>query len=347
MEFYPLRLAVLSAAACATAPTKGNPSGSVPATVSPVTISVPRLAPQDFVASEMHWRYYATLKAVDHYWISTSLPPRIFDGTSEGSASLPLIDLTESMARVVIEDSKARIAIWIDRRHMVPTVSTVVKLDQHSENSKQGVWLKPGVPLNLDGKYGESASRVTVSDGLISASGSVVSSILTTVWQRSGTAVGSTPAVMVKPYTAVYLKPDEGSFVLATVVRAVHALVLANSGTWSEVLIYGNNVEIRGYIPSNTISGEVLTDVDEVDNEGDHEPHLPSGACLFAGLTGQTIGIAKKDIHSLRSTPVRRGWWTLHVRSPWGVVETIAHDRANNLNNPVWVMCPMVASTPK
>ncbi|MGE5186101.1 MAG: hypothetical protein ACM31C_28795 [Acidobacteriota bacterium] len=241
---------------------------------------------------------------------------------------LPVLGETRSHVRVVSDDDDARLALWIDRADLVPTVLVPVHLadDRGLAPRDTGVWLEPGAEIELAGPAVGGRRELALHDARIRATGWVAESLVGTVWV--GPAPHAAPAQadrhLVDGGAVLRAEPSERAPAVATVLQPEAALVVASRGGWTLVELDRDGARVRGYAPARQVgadplglgmgtgsgSGYGISDTDRIE--------VPAGTCLYDHAGGDVVGVNT-------ATRVRYGFSEpgaahVYVNTSWGLV---------------------------
>ncbi len=241
---------------------------------------------------------------------------------------VPVLGETRSRVRVVSDDDDARLALWIDRADLAPTVLAPVQLadDHGGAPHDAGVWLAPGAEIELAGPPVDGRREIALHDADLRAAGWVSDTLVGTIWV--GPPPHSPPPAaelhLVDTGTVLRAAASEHAPAVATLLQATAATVIASRGGWTIVELYRDGVRVRGYAPasrvgkdplglgvgSGTGSGYGISDTDRIE--------VPAGACLYDHIAGDVVGVNTE-------TRVRYGFSEagaahVYVNTSWGLV---------------------------
>jgi len=297
-----------------------------------------------------HERVFSQIKhrtrsvRVQEYWISHRIPAR--RPTEPTSASvLPVIDADEKRLRVVIDDGRARIAVWIERVAAEQSVLATVQLSDKDGRGPRGfgVWVKPGVRLTKS-NTDNGRMHIELIDDSVAASGWIPVRMLGEVWLEDRNTLSKNKATGTRAVLnvgeAVRESANTEAPVIATTTADVNVTVVSHTNEWTEIEVESSSIYVHGFVPATRLRQEAIFRKSPGPDLSTGGFELPVGTCLFAGLTGEIIGVnVSKHVSTLRETPIRRGWWLLGVQSPWGRIDVHVRDVLTNPQHPSWESC--------
>lgn len=306
----------------------------------PPAYAEPADDPEEF--AEHRTSFLARLGRPTHYWLNDSLQPREVL-RAEGDLILPVVAVRDDKIRLLVEDRSARIAIWIDRNNISDVSVARARMrvtESDSQTSKVGVWIKAGASLHSLG--GKGTSRIEVQEDGLRLSGSIPRPFWGKFWPIQSPDIPKPKSHTLKQNAVVLTNPNQNATRLARVERSVPIRVLRRSGAWFEIEADSAHTYVRGFVSSISIDNVAQADkATQAAKTGDESQSatisMPAGVCLFAGITGEVVGVTLTGAQNARRFG---GWWSVYVSSPIGAIEVLARDRTKGASQPEWVMCP-------
>ncbi|MBA3458714.1 MAG: hypothetical protein H0T46_02050 [Deltaproteobacteria bacterium] len=252
--------------------------------------------------------------------------------------------------RIVVEDDKARYAVWVARDDAAETVLVPVALVDQA-GKKMPVEVQPGVTLEAAPTRG-GLRAVAIVDPLLSVEGWVNGAAIGHVWiARAGDASDARdqgPLLRLGRGAQLRGAPDPAAPVLAT-VKADEFVVgrVGASGAYTEVVATRPHVKVRGFIETAKVLGETDDFVSLGSGSGHgfgmshavkHE--IPAGTCLYAHSEGEVIGVTLEAQTRLGGRLTDDGWAMIYIDSPWGVSSMYAKSVGRDPSQPPsWDSC--------
>ncbi|HET9483978.1 MAG TPA: hypothetical protein VFO79_08475, partial [Xanthomonadales bacterium] len=257
---------------------------------------------------------------------------------------LPVIGESATEIRVVFEDDKARLALWIDRRDTWPTILVPLQLaDREGRvHATSGAFLETGAPCDI--AFGRDRMRhVTLRDPDLAVDGWVPASAVGHVWlaapgdkadvDLSFSSFSFTPPADKRPKTmfaerATLRAAGDASAPIVGVVLGKEVLgFVEKRGAWTEVEIPRPFARVRGFVRASELrpATDDLTGFGSGRGGGFARTHtdrivIPAGTCLYDVADGDVVGVttAEAERYGERQTETD-GWSRVFVNSPWAV----------------------------
>ncbi len=237
----------------------------------------------------------------------------------------PVVGEAPRVIRLVEDYDDARIAIWVERATLAPTVRVASELLDPAGaagDGVHGVWLAAGTQITAGPAEHHSALRsITIRVPELAVSGKLPAATIGEVW------TGPVPAPFdpettrddryLEEATPIYLGAGVGR-VLATTTEQTTAKLIAAAGAWTEVELQHDGLRVRGFVRSDAVttletfpgrgkgglSGMfAISDTDRF--------AVPEGTCLYDHDEGSVVGVTL-------ATRERYGY--LRTDTPWSHV---------------------------
>lgn len=307
-------------------------------------------------------------------WTTAFLRPDDSDGKLQEDESqrgdtkdiLPVIDEVPRFLRVVIENNKARYAVWVSRADVAPTVLAPTRLVTRDAKVTEtsGVWLEPGVQLAVLNSE-RDVRRVQVVDDELVSEGYAPGARVGNVWVvPPGGSLASNmkrddlrswevrsdrgPLIKLAARTEVRGRPGSDGIVVATFKdnQLVAARMAPSRDGWTEIEVSRPYVRVRGFVadaavlgPSEATGTASIAGGRVFGMTHAYRHDVEAGACLYDRKDGEVIGVQLEKGERLGGQIID-GWAMIYVDTPWSVanmwVKNIAPDPAGP---PVWDAC--------
>lgn len=361
--------ALIGLAACGQAlPAKGT--DTAPPRASKIALEIPR-APFDVVPAELadphildRISHRVLIKRWGLAWLTRDGAPIGSDSKSEAREADVMYVLGEHARkiRIVMEDDKARYAVWVAREDAAHTV-LVPSVLADDRGVELPVWLEPGVTLEV-AKRG-ALSDVAIVDLMMSVEGWARTGAIGHVWVARG---GAGSNADVRPGKMHTWHPPRGHETLLRLGRGAQLRAAADSsarviatvksdelvvgkvavrGAYTEVVATRPFVKVRGFIETAKVLGETDDFVTLGTGSGHgfgmshavrHE--IPAGTCLYDHSDGQVIGVTLEAQTRLGGKLGEDGWAMIYIDSPWGVSSMYAKNLGRDpAQPPSWDSC--------
>jgi hypothetical protein len=296
--------------------------------------------------------HHARLAHHGRVWVNLDAPPTHPTSTpDEAHEIVPIVGETRDRVRVVSTDDDARIALWIDRADVAPTIVAPVEvLDDrgHGGDGVTGVWLEPGADVDVRAPVGELRG-ITVRDPSFVVTGTVHAASIGSVWVgRVPPPVEHGGAPFLESSAAIFAAPRADARLLAKVgddMPSVTRLRAANG--WTEIEIRRGAMRVRGFAHdrdvvdeqsgllghgSGTGHGYGISDTDRFD--------VAAGACLFDRDGGDVIGVNLKKLVRYGYLRHDAEWARVFIGTAhWGTISASLHRVKHDGDAPIWESC--------
>lgn len=271
----------------------------------------------------------------------------------------PVIGESSDAIRVVVDDDKARIALWIPRADASPTALAVVRVADASGRADKVSGVTLGAGAELDAKPAANGLReISLHDEFLDAHGFVPAAAIGEVWvagereeydpseqSRSEPAPVSTGMTLAPG--PIRIGAADRTDVVATVKQKVPVRVIAQRGSWTEVEVHVRRVRVHGFVPAAAVAKE-----DDFSTHGTGHGHgygisdtlhvvVSAGACIYDRPQGEVIGVEVQDDDRYSHGAVEPGWWAIYVGTDWGLMLVAAKEMSGSKNpkETTWESC--------
>jgi hypothetical protein len=306
-----------------------------PVIISVIDVSEPAGDPEQL--KEPTLTHFAYVARPARYWINDALGPRTTERRELEIGVLPVLQVKGDRLRVVVEDERARVGVWIERKHVRDVALAHIQLADEAGRAPigTGVWLKAGAIVTTLRKQNRRVAVQLVED--VEATGWIPQDHIGKVWAAD--EGGTAPTMLLAAKTTITSAMNRAA-VIATSKNEVPVRIVRTIGAWSEVEIEGRSVIVKGFVASNRLRarpGELGT----ADGTWDAPFHVPAGTCVYGGPGGQIIGVTLRKIYNVY--PEVMGWAVIRINSPLGQIEGRVHFRQGNIYRASasdWETCP-------
>lgn len=251
---------------------------------------------------------------------------------------------TKERVRILDEGDGARVAVWILRSDLAPTIVRATELVDE-RGRPIGVHLDPGVEISRGDGGSTSVRPVAVRDDGVRIAGFVRDDAIGGVWigdlprDRSPLATFSLHAGAKLRTSARGDAPE-----VATLLVDLGARRIAERGTWSEVEVVRPGIRVHGFVPTRELSSELTIGSISGTRYGfstwvTHTDSLevPAGTCLYDREGGDVVGvtIAAKTYSGYKSDE----WDTVYIGSMFGSHTLRLRDMSEGSGEPRWESC--------
>lgn len=257
---------------------------------------------------------------------------------------LAVVDEHGDQVRVVYESWDARVLRWVPTAELHPTVLSPVALAGSAESRPRedhaAVLLLPGIPITVL-EQADGRSRIETSDGEMRARGWIDDGLVGTIWVAEPFPDDPDATHTLAYGTPVLLSPASEAPVVATSADNAKAVVLGQTGGWSEIRVVGSWMNVHGYVEDWRLqdhSGDLYGGLVGSVAAPAEWPDVPAGTCLVAEPGGEVIGVTLASKDDQEPVP---GGAKVPVATPWDTMTLIAEQTADG----GWRSCPL-APTP-
>jgi hypothetical protein len=325
-------------------------------------LEIPR-APYDVVPAELadprildRIPHRALIKRWGLAWLVRDGAP-IGSNTKSDASSAEMIHVIGEYARkirIVMEDDKARYAVWVAREDAADTVLVPIALADE-RGIELPVWLEPGVRLDAAPKAG-ALRDVQIVDPMLAVAGWARTGAIGQIWVSHADPKtrwrnpphGTETLVRLGQGAELRAAADPKARVIAT-VKADELVVrrVAARGAYTEVAADRPFVKVRGFIETTKVLGETDDFVSFGSGSGhgfgmSHAVHheIPAGTCLYDHSEGDVIGVTLEAETRLGGKLGDDGWAMIYIDSPWGVSSMYAKNLVRDPSQPPsWDSC--------
>jgi hypothetical protein len=277
----------------------------------------------------------------DGIW--TERGPHAVIGSPGGAVTLlAVVDERGDEVRVVFEDHYTRLAGWMPRNRLHPTVVEPVALagaiDGNPREEHAAVLLLPGVLITpLERREGRA--RIEATDDEVTATGWIDEDVLGQIWVAEPFPDDPPATHTLAEGAEIRVAPSSDATVVATMRQYVFVAVLGATDSWTEVRVTGSWMNVHGWVESYRVGdGGLMGAGGFAPFRGDmHEwPDVPDGACLVEEPGGEPVGVLLTPRENQEPTD---GGAKIVVEAPWGQVTVRAEEAAGG-----WRTCPLAIS---
>lgn len=275
----------------------------------------------------------------DGIW--TERGPHAVLGSPAGAVTLlAVVDERGEEVRVVHEDHHARVAGWLPRNRLHPTVVEPVALagaiDGNPRETHAAVLLLPGV-LVQELERREGRVRIEAKDDDLIATGWIDEDVLGQIWVAEPFPDDPPETNILSEGTPIRVSPSSDTTVVATTQQYVYVAVVGSTDSWTEVRVTGSWMNVHGWVESYRVGDGGLMGFGgfmPYRGEVPEWPEVPAGACLVETLGGEPVGVLL--LRREDQEPIDGGA-KIVVEAPWGPITL----RAEAADGGGWRMCPL------
>ncbi len=214
-----------------------------------------------------------------------------------------VIDQTPQRVRLVETSDEARLALWVERQSLEPTIDAAAELlDPHGEHGDgtHGIWLAVGTRIVVGLPEEHTLLRtIALPPTELAASGKVYKIEIGEVFTGpppDAKVTGEDQDVAAQ--TPIYAAPAATSRLLATTAHGVSARRLGVVDGWAEIELNHAGVRVRGFVNAPAVGARRAPARDLVASAGSSftisetdKITVPAGTCLYDRDDGTVIGV--------------------------------------------------------